>query len=325
MKAKSCIGAAVLLATVTGAMAQEKITFLTSWRAQAEHGGYYQALVKGFYKECGVDLTIRMGGPGIDTAQLLTGGAVDFAMTSQSDATLHMNAAGFPARALMAAFQISPQILMAHPDSGVNSFEDMKGKAIMISQGSRATFWPFFQKRYGWQDTQLRSYTGQLAQWLNDKNSIQQGLATNEPFLVRQQAGWDPKVFMLSDAGYLSYGSVLTTSQTFIDKKPAATQCMVSASVKGWNDFLNGDPRPGLEAIKKDAPNNTDELMANTIKVMKERKIVVNADTEKMGFGIMTMDRWKAHHAMLRELGLLKSDVDISKAVDLKFVRNVPK
>ncbi len=97
----------------------------------------------------------------------------------------------------------------------MNSFEDMKGKAIMISQGSRATYWPFFQRRYGWQDTQLRSYTGQLAQWLNDKNSIQQGLATNEPFLVKQQAGWDPKVFMLSDAGYLSYGSVLTTSQTF--------------------------------------------------------------------------------------------------------------
>jgi NitT/TauT family transport system substrate-binding protein len=322
MKLGYWMGAAALLAACAmPAAAQEKATLLTSWKAQAEHGGYYQAFVKGYYKDCGVDLTIRQGGPGIDPAQLLTGKAVDFTLSSHIDAILHMNAAGFPARALTAAFQITPQILMAHADSNINSFEDMKGHPIMISQGSRSTYWPFFRKKYGWDETQLRSYTGQLAQWLSDKNIVQQGLLTNEPFLVKKEVGWAPKVFLLADAGYRTYSSILTTSQDFIDQKPKVVQCVVSATNKGWVDFMTGDPTPGLEAVKKDAPNNTDELMADTIRLMKERKLVMNEDTEKMGFGIMTVERWKAHYDMLRELNILKSDVDYTKVLALQFMK----
>ncbi len=316
------IGAAVLLAaSMTQAGAQEKVNFLTSWKAQAEHGGYYQAFAKGYYKECGVDMTIRQGGPGIDTAQLLTGKAVDFTISSHIDAIMHMNAAGFPARALSAAFQITPQILMAHADSDIKSFEDMKGRPIMISQGSRATYWPYFRKKFGWDESQLRSYTGQLAQWLSDKTIVQQGLVTNEPYLVKKEVGWAPKVFMLADAGYKTYGSILTTSQDFIEQKPKVVQCVVSATSKGWIDFMNGDPKPALEAIKKDAPNNTDDLMADTIATMKERKLIMNADTEKMGFGVMTEERWMAHYQILKEANLLKSDVDVKSVLALQFLK----
>jgi len=322
MKLGYLMGAgAFLAACAMPAMAQEKVTFLTSWKAQAEHGGYYQALVKGYYKACGVDMTIRQGGPGIDPAQLLTGKAVDFSLSSHIDAILHMNAAGFPARALTAAFQITPQILMAHPDSNINSFEDMKGHPIMISAGSRSTYWPYFRKKYGWEESQLRSYTGQLAQWLSDKNIVQQGLLTNEPFLVKKQVGWSPKVFLLADAGYRTYSSILTTSQDLIDQKPKVVQCVVTATNKGWVDFMTGDPTPALEAIKKEAPNNTDELMAETIRLMKDRKLVMNEDTEKMGFGVMTVERWKAHYDMLRELNILKTDVDYKKALALQFLK----
>ena len=322
MKLGYWMGAAALLAvSTTHAAAQEKVTFLTSWKAQAEHGGYYQALVKGYYKDCGVDMTIRQGGPGIDPAQLLTGKAVDFSLSSHVDAILHMNAAGFPARALTAAFQITPQILMAHADSDINSFEDMKGHPIMISQGSRSTYWPYFRKKFGWDESQLRSYTGQLAQWLSDKNIVQQGLVTNEPYLVKKQVGWAPKVFLLADAGYRTYSSILTTSQDMIDQRPKAVQCVVSATNRGWIDFMTGDPKPALEAIKKEAPNNTDELMANTIKIMKERHLVMNEDTEKMGFGVMTVERWKAHYDMLREVNVLKSDVDYKSALALQFMK----
>lgn len=322
-------GAALSLAAFSGApapaLAQEKATLLTSWRAQTEHGGFYQALAKGYYKACGVDMTIRQGGPGIDTAQLLTGGAVDFIMSSHIDGVLHMNAAGFPARALFTAFQTSPQMLMAHPDSGINSFEDMKGRSILISQGSRATFWPFLRKKYGWQDSQLRSYTGQLAQWLSDNKLVQQGFVTNEPFLVKQQAGWEPRVFMLSDAGYRTYGSLMLTSQGLIDKKPDVVQCFVTASVRGWLDFMKNDPKPGLDAIKKAAPNNTDALMANSLNMMKEKKLILNEDTDKMGFGIMTMARFKEHHDMLRDIGLLKADVDLNQVLALDFLKKAVK
>jgi NitT/TauT family transport system substrate-binding protein len=321
LKSTRWLGAAAAVALyATGAHSAERISFLMSWKAQAEQGGYYQALAKGYYAECGLDVVIRQGGPGIDTSQLLAGGAVEFALAPHIDAVLHMNIAGFPARAVMAAFQRSPQILMTHAGNGIERFEDMKDKPIMISAGSRATYWPILRQKYGWSDTQIRSYSGQMAAWFADKMAIQQGLITNEPFLVKRETGEFPKSFLLADYGYSTYGSVVTTSQEFIDKNPRATQCLVDASVRGWEDYLR-DPALGFSVLKKEDPQNSDDLMGYTYKVMKESQLVVNEDTDKYGFGIMTDARWKAHHDMLAEAGLLKGDVDYRTAMTLRFLK----
>lgn len=326
MKIGNIFGAALLIgASTLTAQAQDKMTFLMSWKAQAEHGGYYQALAKGYYKDCGVDMVIRQGGPGIDTSQLLVGNAVDFILAPHIDAVLHMNVAGFPARALFAAFQRSAQILMTHAGNGVETMEDMKGKPIMIANGSRATFWPFLKQKYGWSDSQIRSYTGQLAQWLADKSAIQQGLVTNEPYLVKRETGETPKVFMLSDTGYQTYSSIVVTSQGLIDKNPKAVQCVVSASIKGWTEFMTGDPTPALQLIQKEEKQNTDDLMAATRKTMTDLKLVMNEDTEKYGFGVMTDERWKNHQAMLVEMQLLKGDIDYKTVLAQQFRENALK
>ncbi len=313
---------AFLLATISApTFGAEKASLLLSWRPETEHGGYYQAYVKGFYKDCGVDLTIREGGAGVDSAQMLVGRAVDFIMASHIDAVLHMNEAGYQARALTAAFQKTGQILMAHPESGVDSLEAMKGHPIMIGQGSRATYWPYFRARYGWDEGQLRSYSGQLAPWLSDSKAVNQGVITNEPFTVKQQAGWDPKVFLLFDAGYKTYGSILTTSQEMIDKKPQVVQCMVSATNKGWVDFMTNDPSPALKAIQTADKSNTDALMAYAVQTMRDRHLVMGDDTDRSGFGAMTSDRWKAHTDMLKEFHLLKQETDFMPALALQFQR----
>ena len=314
--------ALVALSVVAGgtgtAGAAEKVTFMMSWKAQAEHGGYFHALVKGYYRDCGVDMTIRQGGPGIDPAQLLAGGAIDFSVAPFIDTVLQLNQAGFPARALMATFQRSAQILMTHAGNGIEKLEDMRDKPIMIAAISRKTFWPFFRDKYGWSDAQIRAYTGQLATFFADKNAVQQGFVTNEPFLVRRQTGQAPRTFMLADFGYLTYGSMVVTSQGLIDRNPKVVQCVVQATVKGWNDFL-ADPKVGFEAIKKEEPQNTDDLMTFAHQTMKDVNLVQNADTARDGIGTMRAERWKAHYDMLVEKDLIKP-MNWQSALDLRFL-----
>lgn len=312
--------AAALLATLAAgaAQAQDKLTFLTSWRAQSEHGGYYQALAKGYYKACGLDLNIRQGGPGVDPKQLLVTGAVDLLMASYSDTVFQLVQAGFPAKAVMAGFQRNPQILMTHEGNGIDKLEDMKGKPIMIATGSRTTFWPFLRAKYGFSDAQIRPYSGQIGPWMADTAAIQQGLVTNEPFRVKKETGKSPKVFLLSHGGYQSYGSVIVVPQALIDGKPQLVQCFVSASRKGWAEFLT-DPAAALPLIRKDNPDNPDDLVANTLQVLKAEKIVEGGDGVPLGG--MTEARWKAHADMLAEAGLLPAGFDVKQVYTTQFLR----
>src|SRR3954452_9266973 len=162
-------------ATAQVAAAPEKISFATDWKAQAEHGGFYQALATGLYRKHGLEVTIRQGGPGSDTQQLLASGAVDMALGSNSFYPVNLVQAGAEVRAVMTSFQKDPQILMTHPRDDIKSIADMKGKPILISNTARSTFWIWLKAKYGFTDDQIRSYTFNMAPWLQDKSAIQQG------------------------------------------------------------------------------------------------------------------------------------------------------
>jgi NitT/TauT family transport system substrate-binding protein len=314
------IGAALAATLLAGAAeAQDRLTFVTSWRAQAEQGGYYQALEKGFYRACGINLVIRQGGPAIDPVQLLVGGAVDIALSSVSEATFHMQNAGFEARAVFAAFQRTPQILMAHPDSGIRSFEDMRGRPIMIAGSARNAYWPFLRSRYGFTDSQIRNYTGQMAVFLSDPNAIQQGLVTNEPYQATQALGRPPRVFMIADSGYLTYGSVVVVPQALIERRPDLVQCFVTASVRGWTDYL-ADPAVGFAAVARENPQNTPAIMRNAFDSLRAANIIETEETRARIVGTMTDARWQAHHAALVREGIVPASVDWRRGYTLRFL-----
>jgi NitT/TauT family transport system substrate-binding protein len=318
---KVLLSAACGLIGLSPASANEPLNFLMSWRAQAENGGYYTAFVKGYYAACGLDVTIRQGGAGIDTTQLLTGGAVDAALVSQNDGAMRMNEAGFPARAVFAAFQRLPAALDVHPDSGVNSLEDMKGHPIMLAAGNKNTFWPFLKQKYGFTDDQLRSFTGQFAPFLADKRAVTQDLVTNGPFVMERDGGIKVKVFLLADYGYQPYSSIVAVPQKMIDQKPKLVQCLVDGSRKGWSEYLK-DPSAAFAEIAKVAPENTPELLKYALDTMRAYHIVETEDTAKSGIGAMTDARWKAHFDMLVQNNLFKPNFDYKSAYTLQFLES---
>ncbi len=301
------------------AAADEKIVFATDWKAEAEHGGFYQAFATGLYKKRGLDVVIHEGGPGIDNQQLIAAGAVDMAMGSNSFFPLNMVQAGAPVKAVMAAFQKDPQVLMTHPRDDIKTLADMKGKPIMIADGSITSFWVWLHAKFGFEDTQIRKYTFNMAPWLVDKNAIQQGYLSSEPYMVGKE-GVTPQVFLLADYGYPSYAAMVMVPQKLIDTKPEVVKAFVEASIEGWHDYLYGDNKAANELIKKDNPDETDDLIAFGISKMKEYGIVTGGDAEKSGIGTMTDARWKSFFDVMVAQKVYPADLDYKKAYTLEFL-----
>jgi NitT/TauT family transport system substrate-binding protein len=314
-------GAASAFAAPVTAWAQkpDKVVFGTNWRAQAEHGGFYQAVATGLYRKRGLEVTIRQGGPQVNSAQLLAARRLDFNMGASLFGALNYLQSGVPIITAAAIFQKDPQILMAHPGQGNDSLAALKGKPIMISAGAQTTFWQFLKLRFGYTDAQIRPYTFQLAPFLADKKAIQQGYLTSEPFKA-EQAGVKPVVLLLADAGYTSYTTTIETRTEIVRDKPDLVQRFVDASIEGWYSYLDGDPAPANRLIKKDNPDMTDSLIAYAIPAMKKSGIVVSGDALTLGIGAMTDARWKDFFDTMSAAGVFPSTLDYHRAYTLQFV-----
>jgi NitT/TauT family transport system substrate-binding protein len=296
------------------------ITFVTDWKAQAEHGGFYEALAEGLYARRGLDVKIVQGGPEVNVPQLLAGGAADFGIGSNGFISLNMVRQGVPVRAVMAIFQKDPQILMSHPRRDINALADMKGKPVLVSTASMTAFWPWLKAKFGFADSQIRKYTFNLAPFIVDPNAVQEGYLTSEPFTVQQQAHFTPKVFLLADYGYPGYANMLLVPQKWIDTNPKAVQAFVDATRDGWLHYLQ-DPSKANALIKRDNPDMTDALLAQSLAKMKQYDLVLSKDGKVYGLGSMTDARWKSFYDTMAAEKLYPPGLDYRKAFDLRFIR----
>jgi NitT/TauT family transport system substrate-binding protein len=296
----------------------QKVTFGTNWFAEAEHGGFYQAIAKGIYKEHGLDVTIKMGGPQVNGTQLLMGGAVDFFMGFGSDAIKAIEE-GIPKVTVAAIFQKDPQVLIAHPGVGNDSLEKLQGKPILVSASANTTYWPFLKAKYKFADEQRRPYNFNPGPFLADKKAVQQGYVTSEPLTIKKQGGFDPIVMLLADNGYTPYATTIETKKELVEKNPDVVQRFVDASIKGWYSYLE-DPAPGNELIKKDNPEIKDEQLAYGVQKLKEYGLIISGDAEKLGIGAMTEERWRSFFDSMANQGVFKKDTDYKQAFTLKFV-----
>jgi NitT/TauT family transport system substrate-binding protein len=316
---------ALSLALVLGAasaQAQEKFSYLTNWFAQAEHGGYYQALANGLYKREGLDVTIRMGGPQVNGMQLLAAGQVDCFMGFDVQ-TMKAWENGINVVTVAASFQKDPQVLIGHPGV-VNKMEDLKGKTILISTAANTSYWPWLKAAYGLQDSQARPYTFNIQPFIADKNLVQQGYLSSEPYAIEQQAKFKPNVFLLSDHGWPPYSTTIVCTEKTVKERPKAVAAFVKATMEGWKSYLTGDPAPANALIKKDNPNMTDDKIAHGIKMLKETGMVMGGDAAKMGIGVITDDRMKKTYDMMVAMKLLDpAKVDLKKTYTTEFVRNI--
>jgi NitT/TauT family transport system substrate-binding protein len=295
--------------------------FGTNWLAQAEHGGYYQAVADGTYAACGLEVTIQQGGPQVAGRPLLLAGKLDFYMGGNMLQAFDAVQQDIPLRVVAATFQKEPQVLMAHPGQGLDKWEDLpKAEQYIIGDEGATSFLLWMATDHGFDPAKRVPYTFNPAPFIANPKSIQQGYVTSEPFAVEREGGFKPNLFLLADYGFDTYATTIETMQKTIDERPEAVQCFVDGSAKGWYNYLYGDNAAANEAIKKDNPDITDEQIAFSIGKMKEFGIVDSGDTETKGIGAMTDERIAGFYDKMVKAKVIPEGIDISKSYTLDFV-----
>jgi NitT/TauT family transport system substrate-binding protein len=300
------------------AQALDQVRFGTNWVAEAEHGGFYQALADGTYKKYGLDVTIVPGGPNVNNRILLPVGKIDFFMSANSLQSFDAVAQNIPTIAVAAAFQKDPQVLIAHPD--VQTFDELKTRTLFVSKEGMASYFQWLKADFGFDEAKVKPYTFNLQPFIADKNSAMQGYVTSEPYAIEQQAHFKPKVFLIADHGFNSYSTLIETRRDLVEKKPDLVQRFVNASAIGWYHYIYGDPSAGNALIKQQNPEMTDGLLAYSIAKMKEYGIVDSGDSLKLGIGAMTDARMKSFFDKMVRAGVIKAGIDYQRAYTLQFV-----
>ena len=316
--------AALLLAFVAAlapvaAWALDKVRFGTNWVAEAEHGGFYQAVADGTYRKYGLDVAIVPGGPNVNNRILLPVGKLDFFMSANTLQSFDAVENNIPTVAVAASFQKDPQVLIAHPGKA-DKFEDLKALTLFVSKEGMATYFQWLKTEFGFDEAKVKPYTFNAQPFLADRNSAMQGYVTSEPFAVEQQAKFKPKVFLLADYGFDTYSTLIETRRDLVEQKPDLVQRFVDASAVGWYNYIYGDSKPGNDLIKKHNPEMTDALLAYSIAAMKKNGIVDSGDSLTLGIGAMTDARMKSFFDRMVRAGVAKAGLDFRRAYTLQFV-----
>jgi NitT/TauT family transport system substrate-binding protein len=317
----TCVTLILALALApASAQALDKISFGTNWLAEAEHGGFYQALADGTYRHYGLDVTIVPGGPNVNNRILLPVGKLDFYMSANSLQSFDAVAQNIPTLAIAAMFQKDPQVLMAHPDQGIEKFEDLKQLTLFVSKEGLASYFQWLKADFGFSEAKVKPYTSNPQPFLTDRRSAMQGYVTSEPYAIEKQAGFKPKIFLLADQGFDSYSTLIETRSDLVASKPDLVQRFVDASIIGWTRYLYGDNVAANALIKRQNPEMTDELLNYSITKMKEYGIVDSGDAATLGIGAMTAARMNSFFSKMVRAGVVKPSIDVGKAYTLQFV-----
>jgi NitT/TauT family transport system substrate-binding protein len=312
--------ACLVVGSTAHAQQVDKVTFATNWVAEAEHGGFYQALVDGTYRKRGLDVTILPGGPNINHRLLLPVGRIDFYLSANSLQAFDAVAQNIPTVTVAAMFQKDPQVLLAHPDQGINTFQDLKKLTLFISKEGLATYFQWMKREFGFREEQVKPYTFNPQPFLADKRSAMQGYVTSEPFAIETVGKFKPKIFLLADQGFGSYSTLIETRRDLVEKNPALVQRFVDASIIGWMNYLYGDNSAANARIKRDNPEMSDALLAYSIAAMKQYGIVDSGDTGRRGVGAMTEERMKSFYDQMVRAGVARAGLDYQKAYTSQFV-----
>ena len=312
---KKTLSILLLLLFTNNSFAIENIKLSLDWVPQAEHGGFFQAIAKGYYEDVGLKVQIIPGGPQVNTKSMLMSGQVDFNIGGSAGALNYVKQ-NLPFTVIAAFFQKNPQILMSHPNQNIDKPSQFKDKTIFLSNFGRMSFWPFIKSKYNLSDDNLKNYNFNSQPFIEDKQSIQQGYLSSEPYAIKKIAGFEPVIHLLADHGYDAYASTIETALSTIETHPETVRSFINASRKGWVSFLQEDPTPAFLLIKDLNPDMPDDKLIYAHKMMISYSIV---KTEGTKIGSMTDERWENFYNKSKKLGIYDQDIAYKKAYTLEF------
>ncbi|GAP35810.1 ABC transporter substrate-binding protein [Piscinibacter sakaiensis] len=316
------LAVAGLASGLAAAQPREAVRFATNWKAQAAHGGFYQALADGTYARAGLDVSIVQGGPQVNNRPLLPAGRIDFLMTGNLLHSFDNVKNGVPTVVVAAMFQKDPQALIAHPGQGYEAFEALKSAPVaLIAKDGQFTWWQWLKAVHGFRDEALKPYNYNLGPFLANKRAIQQGYSVAEPIYVENQGRFKPVVHLLADHGFSTYSTLIEATRETVARRPGVVQRFVDASILGWSAYLNGDRRQANALMLKDNPEMTEAEIEASVALMRSQGIVDSGEARERGIGSLSPARIEDFYRQMVRAGLYKSgEVDLAKVASFDFV-----
>jgi NitT/TauT family transport system substrate-binding protein len=291
-----------------------KVRLMTDWYPQPEHGGFYQALLKGWYREAGLDVEIVPGGPNAFAIQRVATKAGDFGMGSTDDVIL-ANERGIPMVAVGATMQHDPQGILIHEGSAVRGFPDLEGRTLALTPGT--AWFPYLVKKYGLKKVREVAHPYSVGPFVRDTNALQQCFVTSEPFFAAQ-AGVKTRVLLIQESGYDPY-RVFFTRAELVREKPEMVKAFVQASIRGWKSYLE-DPAAVHAEIRRRNPELTPEKMDYSLKALKDGAFVTGDPAKGEAAGRMVSARWQFQYDTLRDLGVTRGRSPLESAWTDRFI-----
>ena len=307
----------------SGALGQalEPVKFATNWLAEPEQGGFYQAVADGTYQRYGLNVTIVPGGPDVNNRILLPVGKIDFFLSANLLQAFDAAAEQIPTVSVAALFQKDPQVLIAHPDQGIASFEDLKKLTLLISKEGVATYFQWMKAEFGFRDDQVKPYTFNPQPFLANPRVAMQGYVTSEPYAIEKLGGFKPKIFLLADQGFNTYSTLIETRRELIERKPDLVRRFVEASIIGWYHFLYGDSTAACLDQERQSGDDrrADRLLDRQAQKLRHRH---SGEASTLGIGAMTDERVESFFNKMVKAGVTKPGVDFRRAYSLQFVNH---
>ncbi len=300
-----------------GKVERRRVVLQTDWFPQAEHGGFYQALARGFYAEAGLEVELWPGGPGAGIKLKVARGDADFGM-QRADDVLVAASRGLPLVLVMATLQHDPLALMVHAGSPVRGIPDLAGRVVIGNVGM--AWMPFLERRYGI-TFEKRQNTYGLGEFLADPTAIQQCMVTNEPFFAAQR-GRPVRTLSLAEAGYDCYHGVVARRE-LLRRSPEVVRGFVGGSIRGWRDYLAGDPGPAHELILRRNPQMTPELLAFSRAELIRGRFVPGDRARGEDVGQLSLARIEALARLLHELAVIDRPVAAAEVATVDFLPSV--
>jgi NitT/TauT family transport system substrate-binding protein len=318
--------AALLAATAALPAAAQDLapwSFGTNWVAQAEHGGFYQAMVDGTYEACGLDVTISPGGPQVNGRAMMLAGRLDSYMGGNMLLPWNGVAEGVPIVVVGASFQKEPQVLMTHPGR-IEKFTDMATPDfdMIIGDGGYQSYYQWMIEEFGFTADQRKVYTFNSAPFLANENSAQQGYITSEPYAIQQEAGFLPDIWVLADLGFDTYSTTIEITRDTLESRPDDVRCFVEGSALGWINFLHGDNEAAIARIQEDNPDMTRDKIDFAIATLIEYGIVDSGQSLTDGVMAMSAERMHSFYDKMVAAGVIEGGIDIDSTFTLEFVNN---
>jgi NitT/TauT family transport system substrate-binding protein len=291
--------------------ATSPVKLALDWVPEPEFGGFYAAREDSAYARRNIRIEIQGGGAGVPVLQMVATGRADFG-TVGADEVITARARGADVVALFAVFQTSPQGIMVHASRRLQKLEDaFRSGTLGLETG--LAYAAYLKKKFSWDGVKIVPYDGGVAHFLADPNFGQQCYVTSEPIAARQKGG-DPAVFLIADAGFNPYTTVVITRREMLGKSPELVKAFVLATREGWRDYLDhpqatnallGKLNPALDAATLSAASDA------------QKPLIETDDSKRDGLGTMQRARWQTLADQLVDLRI----VDKAPVVDDLFVK----